>query len=153
MTSQPDMLVPFDGSVAAEQLLRSACRVALAERAWLSVMCVVALPPGVEPDQASPSLDHSVLRALTRAQQVCREEGTVATFDLCHARNLGDAVVSEAVRSGATLICLSLNGHKAGATALMSDAVQRVLAAAPCSVWLVDDLAGPAAPAGAPQSG
>ena len=138
MPDAPEMLVPFDGSVAAERLLRRACRVSRAEGAALTVLCVVALPAGMAPDEAPPELDDTVLRALARAQEICREEGVAATFELNHARNLADAIVEDAQRSGSTLICLSLEEHERGETALMSPTVQSVLAAAPCSVLLND---------------
>jgi hypothetical protein len=76
--------------------------------------------------------------ALVRAQMICREEGVVGVFKLSHARNLAEAIVAEARRSGAVLICLSLEEHELGETALMSETVQSVLAAAPCSVLLED---------------
>jgi nucleotide-binding universal stress UspA family protein len=76
--------------------------------------------------------------ALARAQAVCREEGVVAVFKLEYARDLAEAIIAEARRSGATVICLSLHEHELAETALMSETVQSVLAAAPCSVLLED---------------
>jgi nucleotide-binding universal stress UspA family protein len=142
MPDHPEMLVPFDGSTAAERLLRHACRVARAEDALLTVLCVVALPAGMMPDEAPSELDDTVLVALARAQEICREEGMAATFELSHARNLADAIVEEAERSGSTLICLSLEEHQPRETALMSPTVQAILAAAPCSVLLNDPATG-----------
>lgn len=79
--------------------------------------------------------------ALTHAQAICHEEGVVGVFELNHARDLADAIIAEARRSGAVLIGLSLEARELGETALMSETVQAVLAAAPCSVLLEDPAA------------
>ena len=134
----PEMLVPFDGSHAAEQLLRRACRAAHADLSDLIVLGVVKMPAGVDLDELPADLDDTVLHALIRAQDVCRDEGVAATFELTHARNLAEAILEEATRSEASLICLSMDEHVPGETALMSADVQSVLAAASCSVLLND---------------
>lgn len=138
------MLVPFDGSAGAERVLRQACRAARAEEAELTVLCVVALPAdGTRVlRRALSELEDSVMGALARAQEVCREEGVVAILELSYAHDLGREIVEDAERSGATLICLSLGEHQGDETALMSPTVQSVLAAAPCSVLLDDPAAG-----------
>lgn len=134
----PELLVPFDGSNGAEKVLRRACRAARRDGARLTVLCMVKMATDDPEAWGNPDLDLTALLALTRAQAICREEGVVAVFELNHARNLAEAIVEEARRSGAGLICLSLDEHELGETALMSDTVQAVLASAPCSVLLDD---------------
>jgi hypothetical protein len=105
------------------------------------VLCVVKLAPDDYDEAGDPEVEFSAMLALTRAQEICREEGTLATFHLSHARNLADLILAQARRSGAALICLSLDeydDHELGESALMSETVQSVLAAAPCSVLLDD---------------
>lgn len=138
----PELLVPFDGSQGAEKVLRRACRTARRDGVSLAVLCVVMMPPDDEEAWGDPDLDTTAMFALTRAQTVCREEGVVGVFKLNHARDLGEAIVAEARRSGATLICLSLKDHELGETALMSESVQTVLTTAPCSVLLEDPSPG-----------
>jgi nucleotide-binding universal stress UspA family protein len=137
----PELLVPFDGSRGAEKVLRSACRAARRDGDRLTVLCVVKLPPDDETAWGDPDLDNTALLALARAQQVCHEEGVVGVFELSHARNLADAIVAEARRSGVALIGLSLEEHDLGESALMSETVQQVLASAPCTVLLEDPAA------------
>jgi nucleotide-binding universal stress UspA family protein len=132
----PELLVPFDGSHGAEKVLRRACRAARRDGAELTVLCMVQMATDDEEAWGDPDLDATALLALTRAQAICREEGVVAVFELNHGRNLADAIVQEARRSGAGLICLSLEEHELGETALMSETVQAVLTSAPCSVLL-----------------
>src|SRR5215475_548982 len=96
----PEMLVPFDGSSGAEKVLRRACRAARRDGDRLSVLCVAKLPPD-DDEFADPDVEFTAMLALTRAQQVCREEGTIAIFKLNHARNLARAIVDEARRTGA----------------------------------------------------
>src|SRR4051812_1169223 len=134
----PELLVPFDGSVGAEKVLRRACRTARRDGAQLTVLCVVRLPTDDEDAWGDPDLDSTAMLALTRAQMVCCEEGAVGVFKLNHARSLAGAIVEEARRGHAALICLSLEEHELGETALMSATTQAVLAAAPCSVLLED---------------
>jgi len=144
----PEMLVPFDGSHAAEQLLRRACRAARTDHADLIVLGVVRIPAGLELDELPDDLDDTVLHALIQAQDICRDEGIAATFELTHARNLPNAIIEEAERSDASLICLSMEEHAPGETALMSPDVQAVLAAASCSVLLNDPALDLPAPGG-----
>lgn len=136
-----DLLVPFDGSLGAERVLRRACRAARRDDDGLAVLCVAKLPPDKEADQGDPSLDHTAMSALARAQLICREEGVVGAFKLNYARNQSDAIIAEARRSNAVLICMSLtefDEHELGESALTSQTVQAVLASAPCSVLLGD---------------
>jgi nucleotide-binding universal stress UspA family protein len=142
-----ELLVPFDGSRGAEEVLRRACRTARRDNDDLSVLCMVKLPPD-DPSASSgqaawddPNLDLTAMASLARAQQICREEGVAGVFKLNYARNLADAIIAEARRSGVVLICMSLDEydeHQRGETALMSETVQSVLATAPCSVLLED---------------
>jgi len=138
----PELLVPFDASRGAEKVLRRACRAALQDGDRLTVLCVAKLPPdSYDGDAGDPEVEFDAMLALTRAQQICREEGTIAVFKLSHSRNLGEAIIAEARRSRAALICMSLDEYEeqeVGETALMSETVQSVLATAPCSVLLDD---------------
>src|SRR6266540_2179012 len=141
----PELLVPFDGSRGAEKVLRRACRIARRDGDRLSVLCVVKLAPDDSDELGNPEVEFTTMLALTRAQEICRDEGALATFQLSHARNLAAAIIAEARRTGAALICLSLDEydeHELGETALMSKTVQSVLAAAPCSVLLDDPAVG-----------
>ncbi len=136
-----ELLVPFDGSRGAEKVLRRACRAARRDDAGLAVLCLVQLPPDEDSAWDDPQIDRTPMAALARAQVVCREDGVVGVFKLSYARDLADAIVAEARRSNAALICMSLDEydeHELNETALMSRTVQSVLAAAPCSVLLSD---------------
>ena len=136
-----ELLVPFDGSRGAEKVLRRACRAARRDHAGLAVLCVVRLPADDDDDMYGLNderLDDTAMQALTRAQVICRDEGVVGVFKLCHDRSLAHAILAEARRSGAVLIGLSLREHPPGTSALMSETVQSVLAGAPCAVLLDD---------------
>jgi nucleotide-binding universal stress UspA family protein len=137
----PELLVPFDGSGGAEKVLRRACRASRREGDRLTVLCLVKMPPDDEEAWGDPHLDDTAMASLVRAQAICDQEGVVGVFKLNHRRNLAEAIVEEAVRSDAVLICMSLDEydeHELGETVLMSQTVQSVLAAAPCSVLLED---------------
>jgi len=140
-SSWTELLVPFDGSRGAEKVLRRACRAARRDDNGLAVLCLVRLPLDDEAAWGDANLDRTAMAALARAQVICREEGVIGVFKLNYARDLVDAIVAEARRSDAALICMSLDEydeHELGETALMSETVQAVLASAPCSVLLDD---------------
>jgi len=136
----PDLLVPFDGSRAAAHVLRKACRTARRDGDRLLVLCVAMLPSG---DEGYPNfdIDAAVMRALIGAQIICRDEGIVGIFKLSYAHSLADAILAEAAHCNAALIAMSLDEHERGESALMSDTVQSVLAAAPCTILLTDPAA------------
>ena len=137
------MLVPFDGSPAAERVLRAACRGAQADQVPLVVLCVVPIPANRSADKVPLDATRTVMAALIRAMDVCREEGITATFEETYATNLADEILRVADALGACVIALPLNGHTPGETALMSATVQRMLAGAHCTVMLTADEAGP----------
>jgi nucleotide-binding universal stress UspA family protein len=134
-----ELLVPFDGSWGAEKVLRRACWTARRDDDGLAVFCMVKLPPHDIAAWNDPNLDSTAMASLAHAQMICREEGVVGVFKLNYARNLAEAILAEARRSGAVVICMSLDEfdeHEIGETPLMSETVQSVLATAPCSVLL-----------------
>lgn len=136
-----ELLVPFDGSWGAEKVLRRACLSARRDNDGLSVLCMVKLPTNDVDAWDDPNLDSTAMTALTRAQAICRAEGVVGVFKLNYARNLAEAIIAEARRSNVVVICMSLDEfdeHELGESSLMSETVQSVLAAAPCSVLLED---------------
>ncbi len=58
----------------------------------------------------SADFDGTPMSALA-AQAICREEGVVGVFKLNYAHDLADAIVAEARRSDAVLICMSLDEY------------------------------------------
>lgn len=140
---RPWMLVPFDGTPAAERVLRAACQGAKADRTPLVVLCVVPIPADRAADEVPMDATAAVMMALVRAMDVCREEGITATFEETFARNLADEILRVADAMQACVIALPLDGPTPGETALMSATVQRVLAGAHCTVMLTADGAGP----------
>jgi nucleotide-binding universal stress UspA family protein len=133
---RPRMLVPFDGSAAAERVLRAACQGAKADQAPLVVLCVVPIPAGRAADEVPLDASAGVMAALIRAMDICRDEGVTATFEETYATNLADEILRVADSMQACVIALPLDGQTPGETALMSVTVQRVLAGAHCTVML-----------------
>jgi nucleotide-binding universal stress UspA family protein len=136
---RPRLLVPFDGSAAAEHVLRVACRAARRDDAPLVVLCVVPVPADREADEMPSEAGALVMRALVRAQTICNDEGVVAVFEQTYARNLADEIVAVADAMHACLIALPLDYRGAGETKLMSPTVQQVLTEAHCTVMLDAD--------------
>jgi nucleotide-binding universal stress UspA family protein len=133
------MLVPFDGSAAAERVLRAACQAARREQTPLVVLGVVPIPAGRAADELPLSAADEVTRALLQAEQICRQEGVVAVFQETYATDLADEIIRVADRLHASVIALPLDYPDHGPTELMSPTVQRVLAQAHCTVMLSAD--------------
>lgn len=136
---RPRLLVPFDGSPTAEQVLRAACRAARDERAPLVVLGVVPIPAGRAADETPVEAGTTVMRALLEAQDICRQEGVAAILEETYATNLADEILRVADRMRATLIALPLGYRTRGESGLMSPTVQRVLAGARCTVLISPD--------------
>jgi nucleotide-binding universal stress UspA family protein len=131
------MLVPFDGSAEAERTLHAACVASRTEEAPLVVLCVVPIPAGHTADELPLNAAAEVLKALVRAQDICRAEGVVATFQQTYALNLAREIVRVADSMQASVIALPLDYQGAeGSTELMSSTVQNVLARAHCTVMI-----------------
>lgn len=133
-SDRPRMLVPFDGSAAAERVLRAACQASKEDDAPLVVLCVVPVPAGLAPDETPPDVEERVMRALVRATDVCHEEGVIAVFHQTYATDLADEILRKADQMQATVIAMPLHGE--AETELMSPVVQQVLAGAHCTVML-----------------
>jgi hypothetical protein len=129
------MLVPFDGSTATERVLRAACRACLDDDVPLVVLCVVPIPAGRAAEETPPDLKAAVMHALVRANEICGEEGVVATFRETYATDLADEIVRIANRLRAVVVALPLE-NPPGDAQLAGPALQRVLCHAGCSVVL-----------------
>jgi K+-sensing histidine kinase KdpD len=127
--------MPFDGSEAAERVLRTACRAALEERVSMVVLCVVPISVGGAAEETPPDSRMAALNALVRAAEICQDEGVAATFRETYATNLADEIVRVADRMRAAVIALPLD-DVASPSGLMSPTVQDVLAQAHCTVLL-----------------
>jgi nucleotide-binding universal stress UspA family protein len=130
------MLAPFDGSPEAERTLRAACIAARSDDAPLVVLCVVPIPAGHAADELPFNAADEILRAIVRAQDICRAEGVVATFEQTYARNLAREIIRVADSIQASVIALPLDYQGGGNTELMSPTVQDVLARAHCTVMI-----------------
>jgi nucleotide-binding universal stress UspA family protein len=133
---RPRLLVPFDGTAAAERVLRAACQGAKDDDAPLVVLCVVPVPVGHAAEETPPDVQTSVMRALVQAMDVCREEGVIAPFHETYAMDLADEILRVADQMQARVIAMPLEDGAPGETQLMSPTVQRVLAGAHCTVML-----------------
>lgn len=145
MPERPHMLVPFDGSPAAERLLRAACQASLRDYAPLVVLCMVPIPAGRAADETPPNAAVGVMRAMVRAQDICRREGIIAFFRETFATDLAAEILRVAEEMHATVIAMSLDewAGEGTATHLMSPTVQRVLAGAQCTVLIKADSGAP----------
>jgi K+-sensing histidine kinase KdpD len=140
LRNRAQVLVPFDGSPAAERLLRAACGAAQRERTPLVVLCMVPILVGRAADETPTNTQAAVMRALVAAQDICRQEGVVAVFRETYATDFAAEILRVADQMQASVIAMSLDEWSEQddhhATHLMSSTVQRVLAGAQCTLML-----------------
>ena len=132
---RPRILVPFDGTVAAQRVLRTVSRAALDEHAPLVVLCVIAVPAGRAADETSLDAEAGSYRALLQAREICSQEGVVATYRETYAPDVAEEIVRVADRVHAAVIALPLD-ERPRSSHEMSLTAQRVLERAHCTVLL-----------------
>ncbi len=101
------ILVPYDGSTQADDLLHLACEVVGAEGRVVALY-VTRVPPLLPLDPLPAHVDAAGNDVLDRAEQVMRRYDGIVETRLTRARHVRDAIVGEAGEIGADAIFLPL---------------------------------------------
>jgi len=101
------ILVPYDGSSQADDLLHLACEVVGAEGRVVALY-VTRVPPSLPLDPLPAHVDAAGNDALDRAERVMRRYDGIVETRLTRARRVRDAIVGEAGAIGADAIFLPL---------------------------------------------
>ena len=141
------ILVPVAGSVADGETMRLACRLAKKEKGdkekdkekgkgkiW--AVCVVAIKRALPLDA---EIDSEIKRAediLDKVQGVAEEEGFEVETDVLQARDVGPAIVDEAVERGVNLILMGITYKRQFGQFSLGAVVPYVLKNSPCPVIL-----------------
>ncbi len=130
------ILVPVDGSDASMRAVALACDIARGNKGKVHVVHVIQvkrnlpLDAQVEPEEAAGE------EILSKAQQVCREQGCNVEGEILQAREAGTAIVDEAVNLEVDLIIMGTVYQRPFGELQFGKVVEHVMRNAQCEVWL-----------------
>jgi nucleotide-binding universal stress UspA family protein len=130
------ILVPVKGNPIDDEALELACTLARPMKAPIHAIHVIevkrTLPLDAElHDEAEHGED-----ILNHAEQVAEKLGQAVYTDLLQARDVGPAIVDEALERGVDLIILGITYKKRFGEFDLGKTVPYVLKHAPCRVWV-----------------
>ena len=128
------VLVSVNGDKSDEELVRLACSMSKKSKGKLYVVYVIQVERNL-PLDAEMELETRIGEAvLDRAERIAHEHDCDIETELLQAREVGPAIVDEAVERGVDLIMMGLSYQKQFGEFTMGDAVPYVLRNAPCQV-------------------
>jgi nucleotide-binding universal stress UspA family protein len=130
------ILVPLKGNVTDNEVLELACDAARVSKAQVYVIHVIevkrTLPLDAElQDEAAHGED-----LLNLAEQQAETLGLTIHTDLLQARDVGSAIVDEALERGIDLIVMGISYKKRFGEFDLGPTLPYVLKHAPCRVWV-----------------
>ena len=130
------ILVSVDGSKAAEEAFRLACRLAKESEAKVYALYVIELGQEIPLDaEIGPERD-KVETVLERIEALGREERCHVDAGVLQARHTGPAIVQDAVERNMDLIVLGLPHKRHSRNAGLGDSASYVLKNALCPVLI-----------------
>ena len=136
------ILVPVVGSKADGEAMKLACRLAKKEKekdkekGKIWAVSVVAIKRSLPLDAEIDSEIRHAEEVLDRVQSIAEEEEFEIETDVLQARDVGPAVVDEAVERGVNLIVMGITYKRQFGQFSLGDVVPYVLKNSPCPVIL-----------------
>jgi nucleotide-binding universal stress UspA family protein len=137
------ILVPVIGSGADIESMRLACRLLRKakgdkekEKGRIWAVSVVAIKRALPLDAEVDSEIQRAEEILDKVQTVAEEEGCEIETDVLQAREVGPAIVDEAVERGVNLILMGITYKRQFGQFSLGDVVPYVLKNSPCPVIL-----------------
>lgn len=131
------ILVPVNGNPTDREAIGLACRIARANKGKVFAIYVIevkrTLPLTAELDS---EIDKGE-QVLAAAEQVARELDCEIETELLQAREVGPAVVDEAIERGVDLVIIGLMYKKKFGEFDLGKTAPYVLKHAPCRVWVM----------------
>lgn len=130
------ILVPVVGTEADEEAMKLACRVARKDKGKIWAVSVVAVKRALPLDA---EIDSEIQRAegiLDHVEEIAGEEDYEVTTDVLQAREVGPAIIDEAVERGVDLILMGVKYKRRFGQFSVGSVVPYVLKNAPCPVIL-----------------
>ena len=130
------VLVPVVGSEADIETIKLACRLAKKDKGKVWAVSVVAIKRALPLDAEIDSEIKKAEEILDKVESVAEEEDYEVETDVLQARDVGPAIVDEAVERGVSLILMGIKYKKSFGQFSMGDVVPYVLKNSPCPVIL-----------------
>lgn len=130
------ILVPVDGSEADIETIKLACRLAKKDKGKVFAVSVVAIKRALPLDAEVDSEIKKAEEILDKVESVAEEEDYEVETDVLQARDVGPAVVDEAVERGVSLILMGIKYKTSFGQFSLGSVVPYVLKNSPCPVIL-----------------
>ena len=130
------ILVPVSGTEADTETIKLACRLAKRDKGKVWAVSVVAIKRALPLDAEIESEVKKAEEILDKAEAVATEEDYEIEADVLQAREVGPAIVDEAVERGVSLILMGITYKQSFGQFSLGNVVPYVLKNSPCPVIL-----------------
>ncbi len=130
------VLVPVRGSDADEETMRLACQMAKKAKGKVWAVSVVAIKRSLPLDAEIESELKKAETILDKVEEVAEEEDYEVETDVLQAREVGPAIVDEAVERGVDLIVMGISYKQRFGQFSLGNVIPYVLKNSPCPVML-----------------
>lgn len=130
------MLVAVNGRDADVETVKLACNLAKRSKAKVYVLYVIEVKRSLPLDAVIDSEVEKAEKALTRAEEIAAELDYEVETDLIQAREVGPAIVDEAMERDVDLILMGFGYKKRFGVFNLGRVIPYVLEEAPCQVLL-----------------
>jgi len=135
-----NILIPVIGTEADEQAVRLACGLLKKNKAKIWAVYIITLKRALPLDtEIEPEIGRAEA-VLDHMESIAEEEGNEIETDLVQAREVGPAIVDEAVELGVDLILMGITYKRRFGQFTIGNVVPYVLKNAPCRVILYHQL-------------
>ncbi len=132
----PKFLVPVNGDKVDEEVIRLACNMAKRRKGKVYVVHVIEVKRSLPLDaEIEPEIQNGE-KLLAQAERLADTLDWEVETDLLHAREVGPAIVDEAVERGVDMIVMGINYKKRFGEFDLGSTVPYVLKNVPCRVLL-----------------
>jgi nucleotide-binding universal stress UspA family protein len=131
-----NILVPVVGNDADAETIKLACRLAKKDKGKIWAVTVVAVKRALPLNAEIESEIKKAEEILDRVEEAAGEEDYEVETDVLQAREVGPAIVDEAVERGVSLILMGVKYKQVFGQFSLGSAVPYVLKNAPCAVIL-----------------
>jgi nucleotide-binding universal stress UspA family protein len=130
------ILVPVVGTEVDNESMKLACRLAKKEKGKVWAVYVVAIKRALPLDAEITSESQRAENILNSVEVIGEEEECEVETDVLQAREIGPAIIDEAVERGIDLILMGIKYNKSFGQFSLGNVVPYVLKNAPCPVIL-----------------
>jgi nucleotide-binding universal stress UspA family protein len=130
------ILVPVSGAESDGETVKLACRLAKKDKGKVWAVSVVMIKRALPIDAEIESEIKKAEAILDKAETAASEENYEIETDVLQAREVGPAIVDEAVERGVSLILMGITHKQRFGQFSLGNAVPYVLRDSPCTVIL-----------------